>query len=112
MAAGTTYVSDPGAPTGPSGPGVAAAPGAPGAAGPGAQMSPAAAVGWLIVGAAAIGVTTAYLGRKGARPQLGHLDVFDAVYNAATVAVIFGTAKVLAYRYHGHRVSQAVLLVL
>jgi hypothetical protein len=85
---------------------------APGAAGPGGQMNMAHAVVWLIVGAAGISVATGYLARKGIRPELGRFDAIDAVWNAATVAVVFGTFKILAYRFHGHKLSQAVLLVL
>lgn len=108
-----TYVSNPGAVGGPSGPGQpGAAPGAPGSSGPGAQMPTAAAVGWLIALSAAIGIGTAYVGRKGAKPMIGHLDVFETLYNASTILVVFGTLKVVAYRYHGHAVSQAILLVL
>jgi hypothetical protein len=113
MSMTNTYVSNPGASGGPSGSGVSAPPvGAPGSTGPGANMPTAAAVGWLIALAAGVGIGTAYLGRKGAKPMLGHLDVFETVYNASTLLVVFGTMKVIAYRYHGHAVSQAVLLVL
>lgn len=107
-----TYVSNPGAVGGPTGPGQVMSVGAPGANGPGGQMPTASAVGWLIALAAAIGIGTAYVGRKGARPMLGHLDVFETIYNASTILVVFGTMKVVAYRFHGHAVSQAVLLVL
>jgi len=75
-------------------------------------MSAATAVVWLIVGAAGVSVATGYLARKGVRPEIGRFDAIDAVWNAATVAVVFGTFKVLAYRFHGHRLSQAILLVL
>ncbi len=101
-----TYVSNPG---GNATPGYT---GAPGGTGPGAGMSMASAIAWLMVGSAAVGIGTAVFARKGVKPQIGTLDVFSTVYNASTVAVVFATAKLLAYRYHGHRISQAVLLVL
>ena len=107
-----TYVSSPTTQGGPSGVGTAGIPGAPGSGVIGANMSPAHAVGWLLVAAAGISLTTGYMGRKGVKPQIGHLDVFEVIFNAAGVAVVFGTAKVLAYRFHGHALSQAVLLVL
>ena len=100
-----TYVSQPGDTSW-------SVPAAPGAMAPGGQMSAASAVAWLIVGAAGISLGTGYLARKGVRPEIGRFDAIDAVWNAATVAVLFGTFKLLAYRYHGHRISQAVLLVL
>lgn len=90
----------------------AALPTAPGAAGPAGNMSMRSAILWLIGGTAGIALTASYLGRKGKAPQIGHLDVIDSLFNAATVAVWFGTAKVVAYRYHGHKLSQAVLMVL
>lgn len=89
-----------------------APPAGPGASGPGGQMSMAGAIAWVIVGSAAIAVTAGYVGRKGKAPTIGHLDVIDSAFNAATVAVWFGTFKLLASRFHGHKVSQAVLLVL
>ena len=102
-----TYVSNPGgtAPT-------AAPPGPPGGGVAGANMSMTSAVLWLVGGLAGIGVGTAYLARKGIRPEIGRFDALDAVWNAASVGVIFGTFKLLAYRYHGHELSQAVLLLL
>lgn len=74
-------------------------------------MGTAASVIWLIGGAAAIAVGTAYLGRKGVKPTLGHLDLWDSMFNAASVVVWLGTFKVIAYRYHGHKLAQAYLLV-
>lgn len=109
-----TYVSNPASPGGPAGVMVptTGGVGAPGSGGPGASMPTASAVGWLIAFAAAVGVSTAYLARKGTKPTIGHLDVFETIYNASTLLVVFGTMKVIAYRYHGHAVSQAILLVL
>lgn len=101
-----TYVSTPQTNAQPS------AAGSPGSGGPGANMSMTAAVAYVLVATGAISLASAYLARKGKKPIIGHFDVLDAVYNAGTVGVIFGTAKLLAYRYHGHKLSQAVLLVL
>ena len=94
------------------GAGVSVNAGAPGASAAGATMSASSAILWLVGGLAAIGVGTAVLARKGVRPEVGRFDALDAVWNAATVGVMFGTFKLLAYRFHGHKISQAVLLLL
>jgi hypothetical protein len=103
-----TFVSQPGFPAGAGG----ANPSAPGGNGPAANMSMTSAVLWLIGGAAAVSLGAAYLGRKGRKVEFGRLDVVDSLFNAATVVVWIGTAKVLAYRFHGHKLSQAVLTVI
>ena len=103
----STFVSYPG-----GGAGVAANAGVPGGSIPGSTMGAASAVLWLVGGLAAISVGTAVLARKGVRPEIGRFDALDALWNAATVGVMFGTFKLLAIRYHGHKISQAVLLLL
>ena len=85
---------------------------APGMSLPGGSMSPTSGLLWLIGGLAVISVGTGYLARKGVRPEIGRFDAIDAVWNAATVGVVFAAFKLLAYRYHGHGISQAVLLLL
>lgn len=40
------------------------------------------------------------------------IDAVSAVVTALEVIVVIGTLKVLAYRYHGHPLSQALLVVL
>lgn len=109
MSTQNTYVSDPGSGSSQVQAGYSMAPGG---SMPGGQMSMTSGVLWLVAGAAAISVGTGYLARKGVRPEIGRFDAIDAVWNAATVAVVFATFKLLAYRYHGHKVSQAVLLLL
>ena len=101
-----TFVSQPGNPN--STPAATA----PGGSGPAATMSMTASILWLIGGAAAISVGAAYLGRKGKKVEFGRLDLVDSLFNAATVVVWVGTFKVLAYRFHGHRLAQAVLTVI
>ena len=109
MADVNTYVSSPMVN---GGAGVSINAGAPGASGPAAQMGAASAILWLVAGFGVVSVGTAYLARKGVRPEIGRFDALDAVWNASSVAVLFATFKLLAYRYHGHRISQAVLLLL
>lgn len=106
---GNTMVSQPGA--GPGG-GTTAAGAAPGANGPGGQMGMASAIGWVIVGSAAVYVGLGVVFRKGQKLPPLRIDAAAALANATSVAVIFGTAKLLATKYHGHKISQAVLLVL
>lgn len=101
-----TFVSQPG------GGAPAPQPGAPGASGPGANVSMAAAMGWLVGGAAVVTLGVGFLARKGVKPEIGRFDVVQVIFGAAGTAVVFGTAKTLAYRYHGHKLSQAVLLLL
>lgn len=103
----STFVSYPG-----GGAGVNDTAGAPGQTIPGATMGATSAVLWLVGGLVVISVGTAVLARKGVRPEIGRFDALDAVWNAATVGVMIATFKLLAIRYHGHKISQAVLLLL
>lgn len=87
-------------------------PGSPGSSGPGANMSMASAMVWLVGGAAVITVGVGFLARKGVKPEIGRFDVVQVIFTAAGTAVVFGTVKTLAYRTHGHKLSQAVLMLL
>jgi len=98
-------------PVGASPDGSVASTATPGASGPGGQMAMASALLWLIGGAAALSVGIAVAGRKGVKPTFGRLDVFDAMWNTATVVVFIGAGKLIAYKFHGHKLSQAFLLV-
>jgi hypothetical protein len=40
------------------------------------------------------------------------IDAIDAIVTALEVIVVIGTLKVVAYRYHGHPVAQAFLVLL
>ena len=104
-----TYVSAPGGTGLSAGAQVAVAPGG---AAPGGTMSATSAILWLVGGAAVLSVGTAYLARKGVRPEIGRFDAIDIAWNTTTVALGFATIKLLAYRFHGHSISQAVLLLL
>lgn len=100
-----THVSVPGQPD-PYG-----VPGAPGSGGPAAQMATPAALAWVVVGAAVVTIGTGYVARKGVKPELGRYDVVQAIYSGTSAVVFISTLKLLAYRYHGHKVSQAILLL-
>lgn len=39
------------------------------------------------------------------------IDAVDAVVTALEVIVVIGTLKVVAYRYHGHPLAQAFLVL-
>ena len=39
------------------------------------------------------------------------VDAVDAVVTTLEVMVVLGTIKVLAYRFHGHALAQAVLVL-
>lgn len=39
------------------------------------------------------------------------VDAVDTIKTALSVAVVFGTIKVLALRYHGHPLAQAWLVL-
>lgn len=39
------------------------------------------------------------------------IDAVDAIVTTLEVMVVLGTIKVIAYRYHGHPVAQAILVL-
>jgi hypothetical protein len=39
------------------------------------------------------------------------VDAIDAIVTTLEVMVVLGTIKVLAYRFHGHPLAQAVLVL-
>lgn len=39
------------------------------------------------------------------------VDAIDAVVTTLEVMVVLGTIKVIAYKYHGHPVAQAILVL-
>lgn len=92
--------------------GVATAGAAPGATGPGAAMSMTTAVVWTIGGAAAGLFLLGYAFRKGEKslPPL-RVDAMNALNIWFSWLVINGTVKIIAYRYHGHKLAQAYLVV-
>lgn len=105
---GATQVSDPaGSPLG----GVPPNSTAPGAAGPGGNMPMATAVIMTIVvpvlGLAALRMI---FGSKDKLPPL-RVDATNAVNIYFSWLVIQGSLKLVAYRYHGHKLAQAFLLV-
>lgn len=104
-----TTVSAPGMGTGS---GVVSTNAAPGAAGPGANMSVSRAA-LLTVGAGAAGLLAlGILFRRGGKglPPL-RIDAASAMNIYFSWLVIDATLTVVAYKYHGHPVAQAFLLV-
>ena len=92
--------------------GVVPATSAPGAAGPGGNMSITTAV-LTTVGVAAGGlIVLGLVFRKGQKvlPPL-RIDAANAVNVYFSWLLIDGTLKLLAYKYHGHKVAQAYLLI-
>lgn len=84
---------------------------APGASGMGGQMGIVPAVLWTLGGAAAALVILRKGFHKGeALPPL-RVDAINALNIYFSWLVVNGTVKVLAYRYHGHKLAQAYLLV-
>jgi hypothetical protein len=84
----------------------------PGSTGPGAQMSMTSAV-LLTIGVAAGGlVGLGLIFRKGQKvlPPL-RIDAANAINIYFSWLLIDGTLKLVAYRYHGHKLSQAYLLI-
>lgn len=105
---GSTTVSDPGgSPLG----GVPGNSTAPGAAGPGGNMPMATAVITTIV-VPVIGLFALRLifGSKDKLPPL-RVDATNAVNIYFSWLVVQGSLKLIAYRYHGHKLAQAFLLV-
>jgi hypothetical protein len=105
-----TQISDPSGSVG----GVAGAAGtaSPGGTGPGAQMSMTNAV-VLTIGTAAAGLLAlGIVFRKGGvkLPPL-RVDAANAINVYFSWLLVNGTLKLVAYHWHGHKVSQAFLLV-
>jgi hypothetical protein len=109
MTGNNTQVSDVGMPIG-GAPVTSNA--APGAQGPGGQMGITPAVIWTIGGAAAALVAIGYVFRKGekALPPI-RVDAINMLNVYFSWLVVNGTVKILCYRYHGHKLAQAYLLV-
>ena len=105
-AGGNTFVSTPGA--GAYGTGAMAAPNGSGA--PGANMPMGAAVLVPLAGGA-IGLAVLYnlFRREGGLPPL-RIDAANAMNVYFSWLVINVPLKLLAYKYHGHKLSQAFLL--
>lgn len=103
-----TFVSDPGgSPLG----GVPTQSAAPGATGPAAGMPMAAAVATTIIVPAAILVGLRLIfGAKDKLPPL-RVDATNVVNIYMSWLVMNGAVKLLAYRYHGHKVAQAFLVI-
>lgn len=104
-----TNVSNPALPVGGVGPVQSSA--APGAAGPGGQMGITSAVVWTIGGAAAALIALGVIFRRGEKLPPIRIDAVNALNIYFSWLVVNGTVKILAYRYHGHRIAQAYLLV-
>jgi hypothetical protein len=104
-----TYVSSPG--VGPSMGGTAVAGAAPGAAGPAGQMGITSAVLWTIGGSAAALLALGYVFRRGQSLPPLRVDAINSLNVYFSWLVIHGTVKVIAYRYHGHKLAQAYLLI-
>jgi hypothetical protein len=102
-----TMVSDSTQPVG----GVATSDAAPGATGPGGQMGIVPAVFWTIGGAAAALVAMGIVFRRGAKLPPVRIDVVNAANIYFSWLVVNGTVKIIAYRFHGHKLAQAYLLV-
>jgi len=104
----STQVSDP---TQSVGGGTVTSSAAPGASGPGGQMSMTSAVLWTIGGSAAGLVALGYVFRRGEKLAPLRVDAFSALNIYFSWLVIHGTIKVIATRYHGHKLSQAYLVL-
>lgn len=108
---GNTLVSDPSqSPV--SGNAVSQPTGAAGSNGPGAQMGMTSAaittIGTAAVGLLALGIVFRRSGEK--LPAL-RVDAANAINVYFSWLLIDGTLKVLAYKYHGHKLAQAYLLI-
>lgn len=105
----STYVSTPG-----TGPGVtaASAPGAPGSGGPGSNISMTSAV-LIPMGTAAVGLAVLWklFKREGAGLPPLRVDPASAAAAYFSWLLIQTPVKLLAYKYHGHKLAQAILLV-
>jgi hypothetical protein len=105
----STQVSNPSLPIGGTGPVGASA--APGALGPGGQMGIVPAVLWTIGGAGAALVVLGMIFRKGQKLPPLRVDAINAMNIYFSWLLVNGTVKIIAYRYHGHKLAQAYLLV-
>lgn len=103
-----TYVSDPGsAPIG----GVQTSSSAPGASGPAAGIPMASAVATTILVPAAILVGLRLIfGSKDKLPPL-RVDATNVVNIYMSWLVMNGAVKLIAYKYHGHKIAQAFLVI-
>lgn len=106
---GNTEVSDTG---GSANAGVTASTGVAGSSGPGANMGMGSAVA-LTLGAAAAGLLGLGLvfRRKGEGLPALRVDAANALNVYFSWLLIDGTLKVIAYHFHGHKLSQAYLLI-
>lgn len=85
---------------------------APGAQGPGSNLNVTHAV-VVTLGSAALGlVALGWLFRRGGKslPPL-RVDAANALNVYFSWLLVDGTLKLLAYRYHGHKLAQAYLLI-
>jgi hypothetical protein len=103
-----TQVSDPGsAPVG----GVPTSSAAPGAQGPAGNMPMATAViATIVVPVAALATLRLVFGSKDKLPPL-RVDATNALNIYFSWLVVQGALKIIAYRYHGHKLAQAFLLI-
>jgi hypothetical protein len=84
---------------------------APGAAGPGGQMSILSAV-ILTIGSAVAGLVVLRLVfGKGDKLPPARIDAVEAFKIYWSWLVIDGTLKLVAYKFHGHKLAQAYLLI-
>lgn len=85
---------------------------APGATGPGAGMPTTGAV-VMVVGTAAVGllVLGGVFRKGGARLPPLRVDAANALNVYFSWLLIDGTLKLLAYKYHGHKLAQTYLLI-
>jgi hypothetical protein len=108
MDGGNTMVSDPSAsPLG----GVPTSSAAPGATGPaaGIPMAGAAATTILVPAAILVGLRLIF-GSKDKLPPL-RVDATNVVNVYMSWLVMNGAVKLIAYRYHGHKIAQAFLVI-
>lgn len=74
-------------------------------------MGITSAVVWTIGGAAAALIALGVIFRRGEKLPPIRIDAVNALNIYFSWLVVNGTVKILAYRYHGHRIAQAYLLV-
>lgn len=84
---------------------------APGATGPGANMSIPWAVG-VTIGSGVLGLVLLrhFFGQKDKLPP-ARIDAVSAFQVYWSWLVIDGTLKLVAYKFHGHKLAQAYLLI-
>jgi hypothetical protein len=84
---------------------------APGATGPGANMSILQATA-IIIGGGAVGLVLLrkFFGTKDKLPP-ARIDAVSAFQIYWSWLVIDGTLKLVAYKFHGHKLAQAYLLI-